>query len=338
MNAENSAPDPRSGPAEGTPRRPDGAEPDPLERGPLCFLVGPTAAGKSALALAVAERAGAEILSLDSMSVYRGLDVGTAKPTAAERARVPHHLIDLVEPHETYSVQRYVDDARRALGAIAARGRRALFVGGTGLYLKALVHGLFEGPPIDPAVRAGWNERAEREGSPVLWQELARADPESADRIHPNDRKRVVRALETLEQTGRPLSDWQREWGADRPGRPRRIVGLSVAPAALDAAIRARVERMLAAGWPDEVRRLGRLGPTAGQALGYAEVRALVDGRIDRATCVERIALRTRQFARRQRTWFRSFPEIRWIEAAGHAKRAEESLDAFGWSGAADRR
>jgi len=322
MGAENPAPDP------GTPT----AGTDPFDRAPLCFLVGPTAAGKSALALSIAERAGAELLSLDSMSVYRGLDVGTAKPSPAARARVPHHLIDLVEPDEPYSVQRYVADARSAVGDIRARGKRALFVGGTALYLKALVQGLFAGPPVDPALRRELEARAARLGSPALWSELRAIDPTSAERLHPNDRKRVVRALETFEQTGRPLSDWQREWSADRPGRARRIVGLRIDGEALDAAIRARAERMLAAGWEDEVRALGELGPTARQALGYAEVAALVRGEIDRATCLERVTLRTRQFARRQRTWFRSFPEIHWIDAGlPNAKRAEEALDAFGW-------
>ena len=331
-------PDSRVGPAAGgfvpaeTPVTAASGGGDPLDRAALCFLVGPTASGKSSLALEIAERAGAEILSLDSMSIYRGLDVGTAKPTPAERERVPHHLIDRVEPDEPYSVQQYVADARAVLEVLYQRGRRALFVGGTALYLKALVQGLFEGPAVDPAVRARLNQRAAELGSDDLWRELERVDPPSAARIHPNDAKRIVRALETLEQTGRPLSDWQREWSADQPGRARRIVGLRCAPDLLDAAIRARVERMLAAGWEDEVRALGELGRTARQALGYREVQELARGEIDRATCIDRVTLRTRQFARRQRTWFRSFTDIHWIDAkAPKEERAEEALDALNW-------
>ncbi|MCC6407193.1 MAG: tRNA (adenosine(37)-N6)-dimethylallyltransferase MiaA [Planctomycetes bacterium] len=287
-----------------------------MERESLCFLVGPTAAGKSELALALAERTGAEILSLDSMLVYRGLDVGTAKPSASERARAPHHLLDLVLPDQRFTAQDYVAAARAALADVQARGRRAFFVGGTGLYLKLLTSGLFEGPEADPALRARLEARYDELGSSAFHGELLRLDPPTAARLHPNDKKRVVRALEVYEQTGRPLSAWQREWSVVSPRRWR-IAGLDLAVAELDRRILARTEAMLAGGWADEARRVRAspgFGPTAAQALGYHEVLQLVDGELTAEECARRIALKTRQFARRQRTWFRKFPESVWFD------------------------
>ena len=300
---------------------------DPLDREPLCALVGPTASGKTALALEVAERAGAEILSLDSMLVYRGLDVGTAKPTGPERARVRHHLLDLVGPEERYDVQRYLADARAALEEVRARGARALFVGGTGFYLAALLRGIFEGPRVEPGIRAALEARAREVGPAALFAELTARDAASAARLHPNDVRRVVRALEVLEQTGRPLSDWQREWRATPGPRERsaRLVGLEVPRAELDARIRARTEAMLSAGWREEalaVRAARGFGPSAAQALGYAEVLAWADGALDREQAAERIQQRTRQFARRQLTWFRKLP-IRWLPGRGPPRETE---------------
>jgi tRNA dimethylallyltransferase len=295
---------------------------------PLLFLVGPTAAGKSALALELAEELGAEILALDSMQVYRGMDIGTAKPGAAERARVPHALLDMVETSERYDVSRYVADARTALERARAAGRRALFVGGTGLYLKALAQGLFGGPPTDQDLRARLNARAKSEGSAAMHAELVTLDPASAERIHPNDAKRVVRALEVLAQTGRRLSDWQREWGwhGSAASRPElRIVGLALDPARHAERIAARIRAMLDGGWVEEARALRAgpgFGPTAIQALGYRDVLALGDGVLGRAECEERILRDTRRFVRRQGTWFRSFPGIRWLEADGQSGNA----------------
>lgn len=294
---------------------------------PLLFLVGPTASGKSALALEIAEAIGAELLALDSMQVYRRMDVGTAKPTPAERARLPHACLDLVDPSERFDVSRYLLEARAALARARAAGRRALFVGGTGLYLRALSEGLFDGPPHDPLRRAAWNERARREGSPALHAELLRLDPASAARIHPNDAKRVVRALEVLEGSGRRLSDWQREWGRPPGARPAlRIVGLSLPEEVHVERIGARVEEMLAAGWVAEavaIRASCGFGPTASQALGYAEVLEFADGRLTRGECVERVVRKTRRFVRRQRTWFRSFAGIHWIDPRASGALAE---------------
>jgi tRNA dimethylallyltransferase len=310
---------------------------DPLDRAPLCCLVGTTASGKTSLALDLAQRAGAEILSLDSMQVYRGMDVGTAKPSADELARAPHHLIDLVEPGERYDVQRWLAAARAALTDVLDRGARPLFVGGTGLYLAALLRGLFEGPPIDPVLRKRIEVHGGKIGPQALHGELAAVDPASAGRLHPNDVRRVVRALEVWEQTGRTLDDWQREWRAAEPlprTRRARLVGLEVPIPELDRRIQARAGEMLDGGWPEEAARLrasGGLGESAVQALGYGEALALSTGELTRAEAVERVTLRTRQFARRQRTWMRKFP-ITWL---GHdaPDRLARALELFGWEG-----
>lgn len=293
-------------------------ERDPLDRLPLRFLVGTTATGKSGLALAVAPQLGAEIVALDSMTVYRGLDVGTAKPSPEERSGVRHHLLDVADPAERYDVQRYLADVRDALVSIERRGATPLFVGGTGFYLAALLRGIFEGPPVDPEIRRALEERAAREGGSALHAELAAVDPDSAARIHVNDERRVVRALEVFEQTGSTLSSLQEQW-SDRPAaRERRatVVGLSLPVDELDRRIAARADAMLAAGWADEALGLARgagLGPSAAQALGYDAALALGRGEIGPDEARDRIALRTRQFARRQRTWFRKF-DVHWLD------------------------
>jgi len=312
---------------------------------PLCALVGPTASGKSDLAMAVAEAAGAEIVSLDSMQVYRRMDIGTAKPDEAMRARVPHHMIDLVGADERYDVQRFLADLAPVLAGVEERGARALLVGGTAFYLKALTHGLFEGPPADLELRERLKAEALEMGNPALHERLRGVDPESAARLHPNDVRRVVRALEVFEQTGRPLSDWQREWGwagrGDERGRPRRLVGVGHATPDLDARIEERTRRMLEVGWLDEavaVRDEPGFGPTAIQALGYAEVLRHADGELDHEECVAAIALRTRQFARRQRTWYRKFPEIHWLQGVVEEdleRLTGETLALLGWNRAA---
>ena len=316
--------------------------PEPNARGreeeaPRAFLIGPTAVGKSACALELAERGGFSIVSMDSMQVYRGMDVGTAKPTAEERRRVPHHLLDLVEPPERYDVQRYLADVDEAVRDVTREGRRPLFVGGTGFYLRALVHGIFGGPPVDLEVRADLQARAREEGSARLHDELASVDEAAALRIHPNDRKRVVRALEVWRQTGRSLTDWQKQWGWDgepAPGRRRTIVGLRLDVERLDARIRERTGRMIDAGWPEEARRVREgpgFGPTSIQALGYREMLSLADGETSRAAAEEAVARATRQFARRQRTWFRRFPETLWVDAeeSPRSRVVDRLLEAF---------
>lgn len=281
----------------------------------LLFLVGPTATGKTELGVELARAHGLEICSLDSMLVYRGLDIGTAKPTEAERGGVPHHLIDLVDPPERYDVQRFRDDAEAAARAIADRGSRALFVGGTGLYLQVLVHGLFDGPAIDAELRGRLEERGRTEGGEALYRELMAVDPTLARRLHPNDVRRVIRGLEVHEQTGTPLSTLQSQW-ASGAARPARIVGLDPEREAWEIKVRARTDAMLAAGWIDEVRGIldgPGFGPTSRQALGYAEILEHLEGALERDALAEMIARRTRQFARRQRTWYRRFGEIAWM-------------------------
>lgn len=299
---------------------------DPLRGTRLLALVGPTAVGKSALALALCERMGAEIVSLDSMQVYRGLDIGTAKPSAEERARVPHHMLDLALPSERFDVQRYVRELAPVLDDLAARGKQALFVGGTGFYLKVLTSGLFEGPDVDVELRARLMRRAASEGDQALHAELGRVDPVSAARIHPHDTKRVVRGLEVYLQTGKALSSLHTQWAGLGSLRPRRIVGLRAATPELDRRIRERTRGMFEAGWPAEaarVRASGGFGVTAVQALGYAEALRVHDGELGLDEAVLRIALATRQFARRQRTWYRKFPDITWLELETHAERGD---------------
>ncbi len=314
---------------------------DPLEGRDLFAIVGPTATGKSALGLAVAERAGAEIVSLDSMLVYRGMDVGTAKPTTEERARVPHHLVDVVDPPERYDVQRFLVDVRARLEQLP-KERRVLFVGGTAFFLKVLLDGLFDGPPVDLELRQRLQARLAEEGGGRLHAELERVDPRSAARIHANDSKRLIRALEVFEQTGKCLSEWQQEWGwhgAAKPARPReqRLVALDVLTDDLDERIRRRVRTMLENGWIEEVARIHctcGFGPTSIQALGYAQVLDLVESRITREQAEEMIAVRTRQFARRQRTWYRKFEGMSWVQLTARGfgdHHVTDILRGFGW-------
>ncbi len=307
---------------------------------PLCALVGTTATGKSDLAMAVAQRAGAEIVSVDSMLVYRGMDIGTAKPSAAERSAVVHHLIDCADPIERYDVQRYLSDVEDVL--VPCESPRLLFTGGTGFYLKALTHGLFEGPEVNLEIRAELERLAKEVGSARLHEDLQIVDPESAKRIHPNDQRRVVRGLEVVRQTGRPLSDWQRQWrgegGHANPGRSRLLLGLEVDRERLDQRIALRTRKMLDGGWAEEARSLRDgcgFGPTAVSALGYPEVLKWIDGESSREETETLINLRTRQFARRQRTWYRKFPDIHWIPAPENAQQlesaAEQCLRFFDW-------
>src|SRR4051812_1495053 len=261
----------------------------------LLVILGPTASGKSALAMAVARRSGGEILSVDSMQVYRGMDIGTAKPTAAERAEVRHHLIDLVEPTETFTVARFVELADGVIADARSRGVPLIVTGGTPLYYKALFEGLFEGPPADEAVR----ERLRGQGGEELHRRLLEVDPEAAARIHANDTKRLGRALEVYEITGQPISSFQTEWTTPRHRHEARWVGLSWDKEVINRRINARVKAMITAGWVEETRglleRYGELSQTAAEATGYAELIAHVRGRTGVEEAVEQIKIGTRQ-------------------------------------------
>jgi tRNA dimethylallyltransferase len=313
-------------------------------------VVGPTASGKSAVALAIAERwrvelgLAVEIVSVDSAQVYRGLDIGTAKPNAAERARVPHHGLDLLDPAERYSAARFVDDARAAIEGICGRGAVPLLVGGTILYLKALIDGLDALPAADLALRAELEMRAARHGWPALHAELARVDPTTAARLAPTDAQRIQRALEVEVLTGRPLSAWHTATAADGDSvRGRRAAWplVSLEPRDRDwlaARIAVRFEAMLAAGLLDEVRGLMAradlsLALPSMRAVGYRqawEALQAADGALD-ATATQ--ALRgaataaTRQLAKRQLTWLRRFPE-RTVVACDDEGAVEQALAA----------
>ena len=286
------------------------------------ILTGPTASGKSALALDLAERLNAEIISADSMTVYRGMDVGTAKPSAADRARVPHHLIDVLDPWESASVAWWLDRAAAAVADIEARKKTALVVGGTPFYLKALLCGLFASPPADHELRRRFEAEAESRGPAALHARLAAVDPASARRLHPNDVRRVVRALEVWHLTGRPLGEWQQQgWWDGATPRFRRgsCLVVDVPRPELYGRIDRRVEAMFASGWVDEVRRLRALpqplSREASRALGYREIGEFLDGRRSLAETIAEVQLRTRQFAKRQLTWFRALPGVEFVDA-----------------------
>jgi tRNA dimethylallyltransferase len=276
------------------------------------ILTGPTGSGKSRLALELAPSLDAEIVCMDSMTLYRGMDVGTAKPTAEDRARVPHHLLDVLDPWESASVAWWLDQAARVVEDIEARGKVALFVGGTPLYLKALLHGLFDGPPADETLRARLEEQARQDGNQALHDRLAAVDPATAARLHPNDIRRMVRALEVFELTGQPISTWQTQWHqpAATPRPPDTCLYLDLPRDELYRRIDARVLTMIEQGLVDEVRALRQLGRPPGreaaQGLGYKELFAYVDGQGPSLNeAVEQIQTRSRQFAKRQLTWFR---------------------------------
>ncbi len=294
----------------------------PAPAGPHLALVGPTASGKSSLALEVARRLGdVELVSVDSMQVYRGMDVGTAKATAAEQAEVPHHLLDLADVSEDFSVARFQSAAAEAVAAIEARGRRALFVGGSGLYLQAVVDGL-KLPGEWPAVRSQLEEEAATPaGVGVLHRRLAVADPAAAARIDPANQRRIVRALEVTLGSGRPFSSFGPGLGVYPPTRFR-LAGVWLPREAIARRIFDRYQAQLAGGFVDEVRALaarpGGLSRTARQALGYRELLDHLSGRTTLDDAVDLAVQRTRQFSRRQRAWFRRDPRIVWTAASAN--------------------
>jgi tRNA dimethylallyltransferase len=298
--------------------------------------VGPTASGKTAVGVEVARRLGAEVLSLDSMALYRGMDIGTAKPTEGERAGVPHHLIDVADPHEAFSTGRYVEAAERAIAEVTGRGRRPLFVGGTALYLKALTEGFFDGPEADWSLRRRLLDEAEQDGSAALHERLRAVDLAAAKRIHPNDVRRIVRALEVFETTGRPISEQQTQFGAPSPRYECTLAGLRWPREQLYERIERRVDAMFEAGLVDEVRRLldspEGISHAAGQFVGYREVIVALRGECSLEEARALVKTRTRQFARRQLTWFRKLTDITWVDAPGRsvADLADHVVAALG--------
>ena len=275
--------------------------------------------------MAVAQRVGAELLSVDSMQVYRAMNIGTAKPLAEEQARVRHHLIDVVEPDAEFTVAQFVERADAVIADAKAAGRPLIATGGTPLYYKALFEGLFDGPAADPAVRAKLAESSPE----ALHARLSAVDPAAATRIHVNDGRRLLRALEVFEITGRPISDHQRQW--DAPHRHAAVwFGLQWDKDVLNRRINARVKQMLAGGWVEETRsligRYGDLSRTAGEATGYQELIQHVRGRLSLEEATEQIKIGTRQLARRQTKWFRRWPQVHWLPGDGSVEAHADAI------------
>jgi tRNA dimethylallyltransferase len=307
------------------------------------FIAGPTAAGKSAVALALAEKIGGEIISVDSMQVYRGLDIGTAKPTAEERARVPHHLLDICDLHESFDAAQFVRHAQKAVEEIRSRGRTPVFCGGTGLYFKAYLEGLGEAPPADEKLRA------ELEATPLekLLDELRERDPVTFEKIDRQNPRRVIRAVEVIRLTGKPFSAQKSRW-CETPGEPsspantgsrgrsphQRLICFTRSAADLHRRINVRVDEMFARGLVDETRELLMRGLAenkfAMQAIGYRQVVEHLRGERELAETIELVKIRTRQFAKRQLTWFRRHGDCQWIELLP-GETLNETLAKMGW-------
>ena len=292
-----------------------------------CLILGATAAGKSALALELAARWHGEIISLDAIQIYRGMDIGTAKPTPAEQQRVRHHLIDCLPLCEQSDVAQFIARVETVRAEIAGRGVATVLVGGTAMYIRALVDGLFSGPPASADIRAELLALAKEHGPEYLHEHLLRdVDPAAAARIHPRDVRRVVRAIEVFRLTGTPISALQSQWA--QPERPcgYRLIGLNLPRAELYRRIEQRVDAMLAAGLLDEVRALREQGieenQSASQAIGYKEMLAHLRGECTLERAVELLKRNTRRFAKHQLTWFRKDPRIAWFDVTAHADTA----------------
>jgi len=303
---------------------------------PIWILTGPTASGKTEAALSIAESIHAEIISADSMLVYRGMDIGTEKPAAAMQRKIPHHLIDVVDPWEEYSVGRYVKDFERVANELHQKGKPFIVVGGTALYLKAIVDGLFEGPPADWEYRNYLKSIAAAQGPDSLHKMLAEVDAEAAHKLHFNDQRRVIRALEVIKSTGRRISSLQTQFGTKNPKYDCIMMAIEHDRAILYKRIETRVDSMLQRGLIEEVRTLVNhpmgLSRQAAQALGYKEVIDFLGGRHTLSEVSQVIKQSTRHFAKRQMTWFRSFPGIHWIHASAGdepAKLSEYILAGF---------
>lgn len=285
----------------------------------LVAIMGPTATGKSSLAMRLAGDLGGEIINADALQVYRGFDIGTAKPTVAERARIPHHLIDILEPDEQYSAGEFVRRARRAIEEIRERGALPLVVGGSGLYIRSLLEGISPLPPSDPAIRAELVERLAAEGLDELRRRLAELDPTTERRLAPGDTQRVMRALEVVLSTGRPLSSWIAARPLGENPLPATRIGLTLPRPILYDRIEQRVARMVNDGWVAEVDSLLRLGletsVPAFTAIGYRQIARHLHGEWNLDEAVQKTVGATRRFAKRQATWFRREPDVHWFHA-----------------------
>ncbi len=313
----------------------------PADARPLAIaLMGPTASGKTAAAIELAQAHGGEIVSVDSALVYRGLDIGAAKPDVAERAGIAHHLLDLRDPWQAYSAAEFASDAAAAVRGIVARGKLPILAGGTGLYFRALLQGLSPMPEADATIRAQISAEADTDGWPALHAQLARIDPVAAKRIHATDPQRIQRALEVHRLTGKPISYWQAQPGIAR--LPARVLKLVLAPAeraVLHRRIEKRFDLMLAQGFLDEVRRLralprmteveNPLDLPAIRAVGYRQAWQFLDGQGSAAEFRDKGIFATRQLAKRQLTWLRGELDARWFDPAGDMPRLREAVSLF---------
>jgi tRNA dimethylallyltransferase len=291
----------------------------------MVLILGITASGKGRLAFDLAKSMGAEIISIDSMKVYRRMDIGTAKPPKEARAAIRYHLIDVVEPSDSFSVAAFLELAYKAIEQINSRKKPIIAVGGTALYIKALLYGLFEGPGTNEQIRAALRAQAQNEGLAQLYRELTKIDPVAADRISPNDSKRIIRALEVYKITGKPISSLQKQWNEGQNTEDRRqkdyewkIIGLRREKSEENKRINARVKKMIADGLVDEVKSLlaeeKPLSPQARCAIGYAEIIDYINGRGTLDDAIELIKINTRRFAKSQRTWFKTFKDVNWLD------------------------
>lgn len=282
------------------------------------FLTGATASGKSAVSMELARRLDAEVISLDSMAIYRGMDIGTAKPKQSDRDEIPHHLIDVADPVDSFSVSQFREQAIAAIEAIRGRGKEVLFVGGTALYLKAMIRGMFDGPPADWEFRKEVEQEVAEMGAEFLHQRLEMVDPVSASNLHPNDHRRIIRALEVYKLTGKPISHWQMEFDEGHEASQCKIFTIRHERGRLHQRIEQRVESMFAQGLVDEVRGLmedwKELSHSASQAVGYREVIDFLKGTLPESDMHERVKIRTRRFARHQETWFRGLSECFMVD------------------------
>ncbi len=293
----------------------------------IIFVLGCTASGKSALGLELARRTGGEILSVDSMKVFRQMDVGTAKPSLAIQEEIPHHVLDVVDPWDEFSVAQYVELAERAVADTAVRGKPIYAVGGTALYIKALTEGLFEGPGADAGVRRRLRDEAAALGWTALHQRLKAIDPQAAQRIHVNDQRRIVRALEVYELTGKPISALQQQWDRERMQYDCVFIGIRRELQDANRRINERVRCMIEGGLLEEVRALlvldKPLGRTARQALGYAEMIEHLQGKMPLDETIENVKINTRRFGKAQRTWFKRFRATHWLDAGPDTTAAQ---------------
>jgi tRNA dimethylallyltransferase len=284
----------------------------------MIMIIGVTGSGKSRLAFDLAASMGAEIISIDSMKVYRGMDIGTAKPPLEKRQKVPYHLIDVADPWQSFSVSRFLELSEEAIGDIQSRGRPVIGAGGTAMYVKNMLYGLFEGPGSDQELRKRLKDRYAAEGGLVLHRELEAVDPEAARRIHPNDERRIVRALEVYQLSGRPISSFQTQFSAPQPDPRWQVIGVRREKEAESRRINARVKKMIELGLVEEARRLYELdkplSKQAAVAIGYAELFEHFSGGLTLEKAIEKIKINTRRLAKSQRTWFKTFKNVRWID------------------------